>query len=116
MTRKPVAVFAEGREGGLVTLDLTTWDFNNADCRTRCRKLMDNSKPLLLMGSPIDSDGDDEEQTRAVLRLAFICEKMKYKSRGTVFSSHTFALRKELGPANSGGFHEEVPRYVPKSD
>ena len=34
---KLVAV-AEGREGGLVPLDLTTWDFSKADCRARCRK------------------------------------------------------------------------------
>ena len=37
-------------------------------------------------------------------------------ARGTTFSSHTFALRKELGPANRGGFHEQVPRYVLNSD
>ena len=31
---------AEGRRrGGSETLDLTTWDFNKADCRTKCRKL-----------------------------------------------------------------------------
>ena len=34
-------------------VDLTKWDFNKADCRTRCRKLIENSKPLLLIGSPI---------------------------------------------------------------
>ena len=56
---KPVAV-AEGREGGPVTLDLTNWDFNKTECRTRCRKLKENSKPLLLMGSPIDFDGEDD--------------------------------------------------------
>ena len=33
-----------------------------------------------------------------------------------VFSSHTFAFRRQLGPANSGGFHEKVPRYVPDGD
>ena len=73
---KLLVVFAEGRrEGGLVmTLDLTKWDFNIADCRSRCRKLIEISKPLLLMGSPIDSYGGDEEQNRAVLHLAFICE------------------------------------------
>ena len=53
---KPVAV-ADGREGGPVTLDLIKWDFNKADGRTRCRKLVENSKPLLLIGSPIGSDG-----------------------------------------------------------
>ena len=62
------------------------------------------------MGSPIDSGGKDEEQTPAVLLLAFKCELDENTSaRGTVFSSHTFALRKELGPAHSGGFHEQVP-------
>ena len=90
VTGKPVAVFAEGRrEGGRVTLDLTKWDFNKADCRTRCRKLVDNSKPLLLMGSPIDSDGEDEEQTRAVLHLAFICELYEIQVReGRYFFTH----------------------------
>ena len=68
---KPVAV-AEGREDGPVTLDLTKWDSRKADCRTRCRKLIENSKPPLLIGSPIDSGGEDEEQTRAVVHLAFI--------------------------------------------
>ena len=38
VTGKPVAV-AEGREGGPTTLDLTKWDFEKADHRTRCRKL-----------------------------------------------------------------------------
>ena len=32
--------------------------------------------------------------------------------RGTVFSSHTFALRQELGTVTSSGFHEQVPRYT----
>ena len=80
VTGKPVAV-AEVREGGPVTLDLTKWDFNKADCRTRCRKLIENSKLLLLMGSPIDSGGKDEEQTRAVLHLAFICELYEIQVR-----------------------------------
>ena len=72
-TEKLVAL-AEEREGVPITLDLTRWDFNKADCRSRCRKLMNNSKPLLLIGSPIDSGGEDEEQTRAVLHLALIYE------------------------------------------
>ena len=98
-TEKPVAV-AEEREGGPVTLDLTQWDFNKADCRTRCRKLIENSKPLLLMGSPIVSGGEDEEQIRAVLHLAFI--------------HYTLSPRKELGPSNSGGFHALVLRFGSK--
>ena len=62
-TGKLVAV-AEGREGGPITLDLTKWDFNKADCRTRCRKLVEISTPLLLIGSPIDSGGGDKERAR----------------------------------------------------
>ena len=91
-TEKPVAV-AEEREGGPVTLDLTQWDFNKADCRTRCRKLIENSKPLLLMGSPIVSGGEDEEQIRAVLHLAFVhlLITRNTSARGTIFPSHTFA-------------------------
>ena len=30
--------------------------------------------------------------------------------------THTIALRKELGPADSCGFHEQVPRHVPDGD
>ena len=49
---------AENRcRGGPVTLDLTEWDFSKADCRNKCRKLEENSKPLLLIGSPIDKSG-----------------------------------------------------------
>ena len=87
-TEKPVAV-AEGRKGGPVTLDLTKWDFNKDDCRTRCRKLIENLKPLLLMGSPNDSDGEDEEQTRTVLHLAFICELYEIQMRERWFFLHT---------------------------
>ena len=39
--------------------DLTKWDFNKGENQ----KLIDNSKSLLLIGSPIDSGGEDEEQT-----------------------------------------------------
>ena len=56
---------AEGRcEGGPITLDLTKWDFNKADCRNKCRKLVGNSKPLLLIGSPIDSGRENKEKAR----------------------------------------------------
>ena len=88
---------AEGREGGSTTLDITKWDFKKANCRTRCRKLIEHSKPLLLIGSPIDSGVEDMEQTRAVLHLQLICEIHDVQvARPTVLSSHTFALRKEL--------------------
>ena len=72
---------------------MTKWDFNKADCRTRCRKLIENSKPLLLMGSPIDSDGEDEEQTRAVLHLAFICELYELHVRKRRYFLHTHSHR-----------------------
>ena len=34
------------RRGGTVMSDLTMWDFNKAECRTRCRKLVKNSQLL----------------------------------------------------------------------
>ena len=56
---------AEGRcEGGPITLDLTKWDFSKADGRNRCRKLIENSEPLWLIGSPIDSGRDNKERAR----------------------------------------------------
>ena len=38
-------------EVGLVPLDLTERDFSQADCRNICRKFVENSEPLLLIGS-----------------------------------------------------------------
>ena len=43
-------IFSENSEaesrcrGGPVTLDLTEWDFSKADCRNKCRKVVENSK------------------------------------------------------------------------
>ena len=62
------------RRGGPVTQDLRMWDFNKADCRTKCRKFVDNPKPLLLIGL-------HKEQARAVLHLAFICELYEIQVR-----------------------------------
>ena len=53
-----------------VTPALTLWDFNKVGCRTKSRKLVENSKPLLLIASPIDTDGGHKEQARGVLHLA----------------------------------------------
>ena len=36
-------------KGGPITLDLTKWDFNKAECPNKHRKLVENSKPLLLL-------------------------------------------------------------------
>ena len=85
-TERPVAV-AEGREGGPTTLDLTKWDFNKADCR-KCRKLVENSKPLLLIGSPIDSGRENKERARGVLHLAFICELYETQLHGGRYFLH----------------------------
>ena len=41
------------------------------------------------MGSPIDSDGGDDEQTRAVLHLAFICELREIQVREGRHFLHT---------------------------
>ena len=81
---------AEGRcEGGPVTLDLPKWEFNKADCRNKCRKLVENSKPLLLIGSPMDSGREDKERVRAVLHLAFICELYEMQVHGGRYFLHT---------------------------
>ena len=76
--------------GGPITLDLTEWDFSEADCRTKCKNLVENSKQLLLIGLPIGSVSswqpvtglDDKEQARMVLHLAFICELCEIQVRG----------------------------------
>ena len=113
---KPVAV-AEGSEGGPTTLDLTKWDFNKADRRIRCRKLIENSKPLLLIGSPTDSGGEDEEQTWAVLRLAFIRELYEIQMReGRCFLHTQSPSAKSLDQPRVVDFMEQVLRYVPNSD
>ena len=83
--------------GGPVTLDLTEWDFSKADCRNKCRKLVENSKPLLLVGSPIGSASTrqpstgrgDKEQARVVLHLAFICELYEIQVHGGLYFLHT---------------------------
>ena len=89
---------AESRcRGGPVTLDLMEWDFDKADCRNKCRKLVENSKPLLLIGSPIGSASTgqpstgrgDKEQARAVLHLAFICELYDIREHGGRYFLHT---------------------------
>ena len=76
-------------QGGPVTLDLTEWNFSKADCRSKCRKLVDNSKSLLLIGSPIDSGTGDKERARAVLHLAFICELYEIQVHGGRYFLHT---------------------------
>ena len=80
-----------GRRGGRITLDLTKWDFDKADCRNKGRKMVENLKPLLLIGSPIDSaSGRDKEQpVRAVLHLAFICELYEMQEHGGQYFLHT---------------------------
>ena len=77
------------------------------------RNVVKNSKPLLLIGSPIDFGGGDKEQAHAILHLAFIGELCEIKvRRGWYFPPHTFAFRRQLGSVNIGGLHE-VPRHIP---
>ena len=76
-------------------------DSGNTNCRSRCRRLVEPSKPQLLMGSPLcirasanNGDADpvwwDMEQALAYLHVAFISELQKSaRERRTVFSSHT---------------------------
>ena len=98
---------AESRcQGGPATLDLTEWDFSKADCRKKCRKVVENSRPLLLIGSPIGSASmaqpstrrGDKKRARAVLHLAFIgvlCEVQVHG--GSVFPSHTIHIPQTVG-------------------
>ena len=74
--------------GGPVTLDLTEWDFSKADCRNKCKKLVVNWKPLLLIGSPVESVGTGQP-VRAVLHLAFICELYEIQVHGGRYLLHT---------------------------
>ena len=92
-------------EAGLRTLDLTKWDFHRADCRNKCRKLVENSKPLLLIGSPMDSGREDKERVRAVLHLAS-CTK-HHCTEVCISFKHTHILQTQLGTVNSCGFHEQ---------
>ena len=118
------AIFFEDSEaesrcrGGPVTLDLTEWDFSKADCRNKCRKSVENSKPLLLIGSPIGSASMEQPSTsrgdkeaRAVLHLAFICELYEIQVHGGRYFFHTHSHSADsCGPVNSRGFREQVSR------
>ena len=66
-TRKPVAV-AEGREGGPTTLD--ELGLKHSRLLDQMQKLIENSKPMLLIASPIDPSRENKERTRRVLHLA----------------------------------------------
>ena len=90
-------------------LDLTTsdvdgrsWDFNHAEMRTRARRLVQETKPLFLIGSPMckafstwqrlnqvqygqDPDKIRREKTRAVMHLNFMVELMEMQIGGDRF-------------------------------
>ena len=51
--------------------------------------MAENSKPLLLIGSPIDFGGGDKEQAHAILHLAFICELYEIQVRRGRYFLHT---------------------------
>ena len=74
--------------GGPITLDLTKWDFNEADSQNKCRKLVETSKPLLLIRSPIDTGRDNKERARVYLHLAFICELYETQLHGGRYFHH----------------------------
>ena len=79
---------------GPKTRNLTKWDFNKVDCRTKCGILVENSKTLLLIGSPIGSGGGDKERAREDLHLAFICELHETQLHGVGISfRHTHSLQ-----------------------
>ena len=99
---------AESRcAGGPITLDLTKWDFHRADCRDKCRNLVENSKPLLLIGSPVGSGRENKERARGSLHGVHLRGVRNTTTRWSVFP---------LGTVNSCGFHEQVSRHVPDGD
>ena len=69
---------------------------------------MENSEPLLLIGSPIDVGGGVKEQARRAVRNTV--------APRTVLASHTFKFRRQFEPGTSSGLHEQVPKHVPDSD
>ena len=89
----------EGRRpGGPVTPDLTLWDLNKADCRIKCSTSVENSKPLLLIGSTIDFGAGDKQQARASLHLAFICALYETEVRRGRYFLHThFRMPQTVG-------------------
>ena len=76
---------------------MTKWDFNKADCRNKCIKLFENSKPLLLIGSPIDSGRKYKERARPVLHLAFICELYEKQLHGGRYFLHAHSHSADSG-------------------
>ena len=96
---------AESRcEDGPVTLDLTKWDFDKADCRNECRNLVKNSKQLLLCGLPIDSGRENKERARRCSALVGHLRAVRNTTaRGSVFPSRALTFCRQLGTVNSCG-------------
>ena len=79
-----------------------------ADCRNKCIKLVENSTPLLLIGSSIDSGRENKERARAVLHLAFMYELDEIQLHGVGISfTRTHSLQ-TVGSNNSCGLHGQV--------
>ena len=80
-------------------------------------KLIENSKPLLLIGSPINPGGGDKERARGGSALGIHLRAVRNTTaRGSVFPSRTLTFCRQFGTDNNGGFHEQVSRHVPDSD
>ena len=83
-------------EMGLVDVCPNLCDYSEAECRcdggpisrNGCRKLIENSKQLLLIGSPIYSGQENKERARGVLHLAFICELYGTQLHGVRYFLH----------------------------
>ena len=73
----------------------------------RCRKLVDHSNPLLLIGPPVDFGGRDTEQARVVLHVAFICELYELQVRRGRYFLHTPSHSAES--ASNGGSMNRLP-------
>ena len=73
-------------------------EVDKADCYTKCRYLVENSKPLPLTGSPKTLvQGTRSKHARfCIWHFSVSCSKYRCAEDGTLFT-HIFAFRRQLG-------------------
>ena len=105
------------RQGGPISLDLTKWRFQQSrlpdQMQTIDRKLEAAVADWITDRFWWRRQGAISGGSTRGIHLWIV---RNTSARGTVFSSHAFALRRELGAANRGACHKQVPRHVPDGD
>ena len=108
---------AEGRcDGGPITLDMTKWDFNEADCRTKCRKLIRKFETAVadwITDRFWRRQGTGTGCSALGIHLRAVRNPT---ALGSVFPSRTLTVCRQLGTVNSCGFRKHVSRHVSDSD